>query len=84
MSLFRNIIKGRIKSNYDPSGFKIGEKLKVGNAVVEYLGTEFRNNQLCLIIKLADLDKWSAPIELFPIFQKVETKRRLSKNATFV
>lgn len=83
MKLFHSIITGKLKSTYDPSCFKIGEKLKVGNAIVEYLGTEFRDRNLCLKIKTADIDRYSAPIKLFPIFQKVETKRRLSKFALF-
>lgn len=37
MKLFHNISSGKIRSNYDPTGFTPGEKLKVGNAVVEYL-----------------------------------------------
>jgi hypothetical protein len=84
MKLFHNISQGKIKSSYDPTGFKVGEKLKVGNAIVEYLGTEERNDSLCLMIKLADIDKYSAPIDTLPIFQKVETKRRLSKYLQFV
>lgn len=79
MKLFHNISSGKIKSSYDPTGFTVGEKLKVGNSIVEYLGIEVRNGSPCLMIKLADLDKYSAPIDILPIFQKVETKRRLSK-----
>jgi hypothetical protein len=84
MKLFHNISQGKIVSSYDPTGFSVGEKLKVGNAVVEYLGIEERNDSLCLMIKLADLDKDSAPIDTLPIFQKVETKRHLSKYSQYV
>ena len=84
MKLFHNISQGKIKSSYDPTGFTVGEKLKVGNAIVEYLGIEERDNSTCLMIKLADVDKCSAPIDTLPIFQKVVTKRRLSKNAQYV
>lgn len=84
MKLLHNISSGKIKSSYNPTGFTVGEKLKVGNAVVEYLGTEIRDDAVCLMIKMADVDKCSAPIEVLPIFQKVETKRRLSKYAQYV
>ena len=84
MKLFNNILSGKIKSNYDPASFIAGEKLKIGNAVVEYLGTEIRNNTLCLKLNLADVFNFSAPMELLPVFQKVETKRRLSKYSQFV
>ena len=83
IKLFHNIASGKIQSNYDPTGFIVGEKLKVGNAIVEYLGYEERDNKTCLKIKLADLDSLSTPIEHMPIFQKVSTNRRLSKSAQF-
>ena len=79
MKLFHNITVGKIQSSYDPTGFEPGEKLKVGNAVVEYLGTEERDGSLCVCIRLADIDKYSTPIRYLPIFQKVSTKRKLSK-----
>lgn len=84
MLLFHNISQGKIKSNYDPTGFVVGEKLKVGNAIVEYLGMEYRNDSVCLMIRLADVDNCSAPIDILPIFQKVKTKRRLSKFKQYI
>lgn len=83
MKLFHDISSGKINSNYDPTNFEVGDKLKVGNAVVEYLGTEIRNGKACICIKLADLNS-SAPVEYLPIFQKVNTQRRLSKYARYV
>lgn len=83
MSLFHNISSGKIKSNYDPTNFSKNERLKVGNAVVEYLGTEIRDGKICIMIKLADLDSCSAPIEHLPVFQKANTQRRLSKYAQY-
>lgn len=79
MKLYHNISQGKIKTKYDPTGFVVGEKLKVGNAIVEYLGTEIRDNFMYLMIKTADVDKDSARIDTLPIFQKVATKRPLSK-----
>lgn len=84
MKLLHNISSGKIKSSYDPTDFTVGEKLKVGNAVVEYLGMEVRDGNRCLMIKMADIDKCSTPIDVLPIFQRVETKRRLSKYAQYV
>ena len=85
MKLFHNISSGKIETNYDPTGFKPGEKLKIGNAVVEYLGTSMEEGkQPYMRIRLADLDMYKAPLSIFPIFQKVSTKRRLSKKARYV
>ena len=84
MELFYNISQGKIKSIYDPSGFTIGEKLKVGNAIAEYRGLEERNGKTCLILKLADLTKYSAPLSYLPVFQKTSTNRSLSRNDTFI
>ena len=84
MKFFHNISAGKIQSSYDPTGFAPGEKLKVGNAVVEYLGTEERDGLLCVNIRLADMDKCSTPIKYLPIFQKVATNRKLSKWTKYV
>ena len=35
--LIHNIIDGKIKQKYDPHSFTPGEKLKIGNAVVEFV-----------------------------------------------
>ena len=84
MKLYHNIAVNKIKSNYDPTDFRIGEKLKVGNAVVEYLGTEKTDGSVKIIIKLADLDSYRVPVSMCPIFQRVSTKRGLSKNEKYV
>ena len=83
MKLIHNISTGKISGNYDPTGFQPGEKLKVGNAIVEYLGISEIKGKTYLSIKLADLDLCSAPLADLPIFQKVTTKRRLSKYAKY-
>lgn len=84
MKLFHNISSGKIKSNYDPTGFTLGEKLKVGNAIVEYLGMQEIDGKQHLSIRLADVDSCTAPLSYCPIFQRVTTKRRLSKYAQYV
>ena len=83
MKLFHNISQGKIKGNYDPSEFEPGEKLKVGNTIVQYLGTETRGDKECMVIKLADTDRLSTPIEHMPIFQRVTTKRRIGTYKQF-
>ena len=83
MKLLHSITQGKIEKMYDPSAFQFGEKLKLGNAVVEFLGLEERDDTPCLKIRLADLIS-SAPVEFFPFFQRTNTQRGLSKYAQFV
>lgn len=82
MKLLHNIAQGKIEKMYDPLAFQFGEKLKLGNTVVEFLGIEERDGKLCLRIKLADLIS-SAPVEFFPFFQRTSTQRGLSKYEQF-
>lgn len=82
VKLLYNISEGRIDKNYDPEKFQPGEKLRFGKAVVEFIRTEtFQDGRRCIRIKLSDMI-YSAPIELFPLFQKT-TAKRLSKYAVF-
>ena len=83
MKLFHNISVGKIKTNYDPTGFIPGEKLKVGNAVVQYLGIKEIDGKPYMNIRLADVHSCAAPLSNCPIFQRVTTKRRLSKNTQY-
>ena len=68
VKLLYNIAEGRIECAYDPESFQAGEHLKLGKAVVEFVGIEERNNLKCVRIKLADL-QYSAPIGFHPLFQ---------------
>lgn len=79
MMLLRNIDKGEIERAYDPTSFQQGEKLKLGNAVFEFLGIEQRSGKQCVKIKMADLQCYSAPLDYLPFFQRTNTQRRLSK-----
>lgn len=83
MKLFHNISVGKIKGNYDPNSFAIGEKIRVGKAIAQYLGMEEVNGKTRMMIKLGDVDVYHAPIEHFPIFQKIDTKKGLSKDVLF-
>lgn len=82
MKLLHNIAQGKIESLYDPAAFHPGEKLKLGNAVVEFMGLEERDGKPCLKIRLADLIN-SAPVDFFPFFQRTSTQRGLSKYEQF-
>ena len=78
MELFHCIIKGQIGSNYDPTGFVPGEKIKVGNTISEYLGFYEKNGKQYMKLRFSDLT-YSAPISYLPVFQKVSTNRGVSK-----
>ena len=82
MKLLHNIDQGKIGKIYDPLAFQAGEKLKLGNVIVEFLGIEERDGRPCLKIRLADLIS-SAPVEFFPFFQRTNTQRGLSKYEQF-
>lgn len=83
IKLLHNIAEGKIERAYDPGAFKPGEKLKLGNAVVEFVGIEDEKNERRMKIKVADLTI-SAPIEYFPLFQLTNTQRRLSPYEKYV
>lgn len=55
IKLLHNIAEGKIERAYDPEAFKPGEKLKLGNAVVEFVGIEDEKNERRMKIKVADL-----------------------------
>jgi len=84
MMLLHNIDRGKIERVYDPASFQKGEKLKLGNAVFEFLEIEQRSGKQCVKIKTADLQSYSAPLEFLPFFQRTNTQRRLSNFTQFV
>lgn len=84
MKLLHNIAEDKITKSYDPTTFQHGEKLKLGNAVVEFLGFEKKDGKPFMSIKLSEELIYSAPFELFPHFQRTDTKRRLSKYSQFI
>ena len=87
IKLLHNIAEGKIERVYDPEAFKPGEKLKLGNAVVEFVGIEEKNGEQRMRIKVADKGTFliiDAPIEHFPFFQRTNTQRHLSKYAQYV
>lgn len=81
VKLLYNIFEGRIERGYDPEKFMPGEKLRLGKAVVEFVRVEEKDSPKSMKIRLADLE-YTAPIELFPLFQKTNA-RKVSKYAVF-
>lgn len=85
--LLHNIAGGQIKRDYDPEAFMPGEKLKLGNAVVEFVGIEEDSDGRRMRIKVLDNGTGliiSAPIAFFPLFQLTNTRRRLSTYKQYV
>ena len=80
--LFYNIAKGRIGVKYNPKGFISGDKLRLGKAVVEFVGIEEQYGKICMHVHLADMDYW-APVDFFPFFQKTTAKRLNKSNVYF-
>lgn len=81
--LIYNAYVGKIRKSYDPQSFVKGQKLKVGNAVVEFVRLEELNGVKRIVIKTSDIDSISMILESAPFFQTTDTKRMLSKNITF-
>lgn len=82
--LLHNIKEGRIEKSYDPTLFQRGEKLKFGNAVMEFIEIEEREHKHCVKVKMANLEAYSAPFEFLPLFQRVNTQKPLSKFEKFI
>ena len=81
--LIHNIIDGKIKQKYDPHSFVSGEKLKIGNAVVEFVCFEFHEGKEYIKIKLGDNSTVSMALIKAPILQKTDTSRKLSPYKTY-
>lgn len=82
MKLIHNIYHQKIQHDYDPSKFRVGEKLKLGNAVVEFVGTLTENGKPYIKLKTADTF-YSAPISFVPQLQHTDTAKRLSSDKKF-
>lgn len=73
-----NICTGKVGTNYDPYTFTAGQKLKLGNAVVEFVKIVQEDGIDRIKVRLADLDGYSVPVETAPFLQVAESNR-LSK-----
>lgn len=81
--LLHNIIDGKIKQKYEPHSFAPGEKLKIGNAVVEFVCFEFHEGKEHIKIRLGDNSTVSMALTKAPILQKTDTSRKLSPYKTY-
>lgn len=79
VKVIRNIFMGKSGVEYNPKAFCPQDKLKLGNAVVEFLRIENER----IFLHMADLDEYSVPISMLPMLQKTDTKRPLSKSKKF-
>lgn len=72
-----NISEGRIKKDYDPYSFTKGERIKLNNSVVEFVGVGthkgIKDNIKRIFIRLTD-GIMAIPIEAAPFFQHVDSK----------
>lgn len=56
MRAIHNISTGRIEKKYTVDDFKVGDKLKLGNAVVEFLGiSDMDGKNICRFIYLIQI-----------------------------
>ena len=74
VKLLHNISTGRIDGAYNPEEFTLGEHLRIGDAVVEFLGFEVYKDMNCMKIRLSDANVIARP-ENFPFFQRTDAKR---------
>lgn len=86
MTVLHNIAEGKISSAYDPTTFQKGQKLKLGNAVVEFQGLEEQDGRT--LITLVTMDRGTPlyrkiPQSAIPHLQYVDTSRRISPNKKF-
>lgn len=82
--VIHNILIGIVEKDYAPENFIPREKLKLGNAVVEYLGVEEKDKKRYLVLHMSNMDKHSAAISTLPMFQKTDTKRPISSYEKYV
>ena len=84
VKLLYNISEGKIDHAYDPSSFVAGDRLKFGSVVVEFVALEEENGHMRMKIRLAESLTTTANIEYFPLFQRTNTKKKLSTFKQFV
>lgn len=83
ISAIHNIETGKIEKKYSVENFVPGDKLKIGNAVVQFLGVSEISDKKYMSIHMSNADRYLIPIETAPIFQKTDTKRPLSSLIKF-
>lgn len=81
--LMKSILTEEINFSYDPTQFKLGDKLKIGNSVVEFRGIKKENGRTYFSVYTSDGVLFMNPIEDAPFYQKVKSKR-LSNSTRYV
>lgn len=74
VKLLHNISEGKIEKLYNPESFVPGEKLRLGKAVVEFLGIEERDGKTRINLRLSDLLRYEAPLDYLPFMQRTNAK----------
>ena len=81
--VIHNLTDGKIGKNYDPSLFTPGQKVKLGDAVAEFLSAGEYDGKQGVWLRLSDLKRYFCPVDILPVMQRVKTKKPLSKDAKF-
>ncbi len=82
--VIHNLTDGKIAHNYDPSQFTAGQKVKLGDAVAEFLSMGEDEGKKGVWLRVSDLTRgYFCPIDILPVMQRVKTKKPLSKVAKF-
>ncbi len=74
VKLLHNISEGKIEKVYNPESFVPSERLRLGRAVVEFLGIEERDGKTRINLRLSDLLRYEAPLDYLPFMQRTNAK----------
>ena len=84
--VIHNVISGNVENQYSPEQFEPGQLLKIGNCITQFLGigdNPMNPGTSMIYLKFSDLDKYGCPLDMAPYFQITDTKKRLSKKASY-
>lgn len=85
--VIHNVICGKVENKYSPEQFEEGQLLKIGNCITQFLGigdSPVKPGTQMIYLKFSDLDRFGCPLDMAPYFQVTDTKKRLSKKASYV
>lgn len=82
--VIRNLTSGKIDHTYDPAGFEVGEKVKLGDVIVEYRGIADNGmGHQCIKIKTSDV-LLTEPLYFMPVLQRVKTKKPITNHDKYI
>ena len=84
--VIHNVISGNVENQYSPEQFEAGQLLKIGNCITQFLGigdNPMYPGTSMIYLKFSDLDRYGCPLDMAPYFQITDTKKRLSKKASY-